>query len=119
MPDTASPLDTLLRLGEQIAEAVEGEEWERLSQLVHERTRVARRLGQASTGDGAPAESPAEREEKVQALAAQYERLNTLLGDQRTQVEEELAELDRLKNARDSYGASAPRQSILKEGLKG
>lgn len=118
MSAPSHPLDTLLRLGEQIAGAVEAEEWDRLSGLVERRSRVARRLQDAG-GEAHDELSREEREEKREALADQHRRLTALLRERRDEIEEELAQVEEIRQAQDSYESSPGPGGVLPPGLSG
>lgn len=119
MSAPSHPLDTLLRLGEQIAGAVEAEEWDRLSGLVERRSQVAQRLRDLGEEGAHEKLSPEEREEKREALADQHQRLTALLREQRNQIEEELAQVEEIRQAQDSYESSPGPGGVLPPGLSG
>lgn len=105
-------LDALLHLGERIAEAVEAEDWRRVTDLLDRRARIIDRLEPADGGTDADASSSTEADpdrpagalrQKRKALADQHETLMARLREQQEEIEAELDQLQRLQRANDSY----------------
>lgn len=115
---TSATLDTLLRLGDQIGEAVKADNWSLVSELVKRRTEVAQQL---SESDGpADEEGFSERgQKKIEALAEQNQRLTGLLRERRGEIEEELAQIGELKHAQNSYEANSTGGGVLPSTLEG
>ena len=119
MSTPPATVKTLHRIGEEIAAAIRNEDWERLSALVETRAEVVRRLPsvrEAMAREGVP---PADREAWTQSLQAQHDRLQRLLAAQRTTIEDELAEIEQLRRAHDSYDTPPSRTGILNTRLAG
>lgn len=114
MPATSDVLTMLLHLGERIAEAIEDEEWSRVSGLVEERSDVAHRLQFVEPDDFSRS-----REKKIDALDDQNDRLMTLLHERRDQIEDKLTRIERLRHAQDSYENSPSGEGILPPELSG
>lgn len=94
-----------------MAGAIEAEHWDRLPALVEQRAAVAREL---------PERDPdAEERQKMNALADQQAHLMEQIRRQRDALEEELAQIEKLKTARTSYEAPAPPQGVLHSKLSG
>lgn len=118
MPVSSSSLDKLLGLGEQIAEAIEAENWSRLSRLVDRRSQIAQHLESSESRDR-DADSSGSTEEKLYALADQNDRLTDLLRERRDEIEEEIVRTEQMREAQDSYHATPGRQGILPSELRG
>lgn len=120
MPTSSDLLDTLLRLGDQIAEAMDGDDWSRLPDLVAERAEVVEQLHDLEVERRANgARPPKQHAEKIDALAEQYRQLMTVLEDRRDQIRDELAHVEQLKQAQDSYEGTSTRRQILSPNLQG
>jgi hypothetical protein len=110
-------LDRLLALGDRIIAAAGNDEWARLSALVDERARVVERLAQADApGDDA---STTEHAQTMTALADQHDRMMRVLAARRDAVQEELAKIEKLKHAQDSYESPPARRQVLHADLQG
>lgn len=118
MPALSSLLDRLLRLGKQIAEAVEAEDWSRVTDLVEQRAEVVQLLGEEDERSDENTLSRAEQR-KADAVADQNQRLTALLREQRDEIDEELAQIGQLRHAQDSYETNSPREGVLPSELKG
>lgn len=121
-------LDALLHLGERIAEAVEAEDWKRVTDLLDRRARLVDRLGPSDTGTDADASPSTDTEagqsegalrQKKQALADQHESLLARLREREEEIEAELDQLQRLQRANDSYDDHAASPSSGHSGRDG
>ncbi len=101
---TSDVLDTLLRLGTQIGEAVKADDWSRVSELVDRRSEAVQQLQDDSPDRG---DLATENQEKLESLAAQNQSLAELLRSRRDEIEEELAQIGDLRQAQDSYEESS------------
>jgi len=130
MPVSPERLDALLGLGDKIAEAIETEEWSRLSGLLERRARIAQNLETGGLdGDEDPADADAlsadELSDKIDALTEQHNHLTALLRNRRDQIESELDQIRQIRRAQDSYSEQGPdakgptRSGALPPGLSG
>jgi len=115
---TPDLLDRLLVLGNRIITAAENDDWTRLSALVDERARVVERLSQADAHRN-PAPTSSEHAPTTNALADQHDRMIRVLTARRDAVQEELAKIEKLKHAQDSYESPAVRRQVLHADLQG
>lgn len=104
MSTTSELLDTLLRLGTQIGEAVKANDWSRVSELVDRRSEAVQQLQDDSPDRR---DLATENQEKLESLAAQNQSLAELLRSRRDEIEEELAQIGDLRQAQDSYEESS------------
>lgn len=118
MPSVSNVVDTLLSLGEEIAEAAEADDWERVSMLVEQRSAVAKQLPtndhEFSHTDLADVD-----DETLSALSDQNDRLYALLQELRKQTENELAQINGLREAQKSYMNNSSRSGVLPTELRG
>lgn len=136
MAVSAERLDALLHLGERIAEAVEAEDWGRVTDLLDRRARIIERLAPADAGTDAGGSASTEAEgglaegelrQKKQALNDQHETLLARLRERGEEIEAELDQLQRLQRANDSYddhstspnSGSGSRDGVLPPELSG
>lgn len=113
---TSDVLDTLLRLGKQIGEAVKAGDWSLVSELVDRRSEAIQKLqdGQGESGD-----FPSGNREKIEALDAQNQSLAELLRSRRNEIEEELAQIGDLRHAQSSYEENSTSGGVLPTELSG
>jgi len=109
MPVSPQRLDALIGLGDKIAEAIESEEWARLSGLLERRAQVAKNLETDHIGadddvEGADTRPTEELNEKINTLSDQHRHLTALLRERRDQIESELDQIQQMRRAQDSYG---------------
>lgn len=118
MPALSTVLDALHRLGEEVSEAVEAEDWARVADLVEQRAEMIQQLDE---GDDRPDENTLSRAEqrKVDALADQNQRLAALLREELDEIDEELAQIGQLKHAQDSYETNSHHSGVLPPELSG
>lgn len=119
MPAISDVLNRLLRLGEEISTAVTAENWSRVEDLVERRTEVAQRLEEADDQAVEADLSEAEQQEKLEALDEQKKALTALLRKQRDEIEDELSQIEQMRNAQDSYESNASRSGVLPNELRG
>lgn len=119
MPAVSSILDRLLRLGNQILEAVEADRWARVEELVERRTEVAQALEESEDPVVENDLSDAEQQEMVDALDAQNQRLTALLRTRREEIEDELTQIGQMRNAQDSYDTGSSQSGALPPELRG
>ncbi|MFB6273798.1 MAG: flagellar protein FliT [Salinibacter sp.] len=119
MPSPSDVLDRLLRLGEEIAEAVAADNWSRVEELVERRAEVAGTLPDQDEQSVESDLSDAARREKAEALADQNERLTGMLRDRRDEIEDELTQIGQMRNAQDSYGPDTTKSGVLPSELSG
>ena len=112
---TSDVLDTLLRLGKQIGEAVKADDWSLVSELVDRRSEAVQQLRDGQSGG----DFSQRNREKMEALAAQNESLAELLRRRRNEIEKELAQIGDLKHAQDSYEENSIQGSVLPSELTG
>jgi hypothetical protein len=112
----ADVLDTLLRLGREIREAAQNDDWARATDLVHRRTEAFQRM--QSDGDQDGTFSGMDRR-KLEALFAQNESLSELFRGRRNEIEDQLAELGDLRRAQSSYRENSTRSGALNRNLTG
>lgn len=118
MPAMSAVLDALLRLGEEVSEAVEAEDWSRVTDLVEQRAEMTQQLDEGDEALDETNLSLAEQR-KVDALAEQNQRLAALLREQLDEIDEELAQIGQLKHAQDSYETNSHRSGVLPPELSG
>ena len=117
MERPSSLLDKLLRLGDAIVEAVEAEQWRRLSELIDERAQVVERITSVqSEGTHAFQEK---HEDTRHALMEQHRRLMTILQKRRDDVSDTLAQVEQLQHAHDSYETNSEPRRVLHADLQG
>ena len=113
---TSDRLDTLLRLGRQIREAAQAEEWDRATNLVTRRTKAFQKMGD----EGEEGNSPSDMDRrKLQALFAQNESLAELFRGRRDEIEDELAQIGSLRRAQSSYRENSTESGALHDDLTG
>lgn len=113
---TSERLDTLLRLGRQIRDAAQAEEWDRVSDLVDRRTDAFQKL--EDTDEEGSASSQMDRR-KLQALFAQNESLAELFRGRRDEIEEALVQIGDLRRAQNSYRKNSTDSGALHNNLTG
>jgi hypothetical protein len=113
---TTDVLDTLLRLGKQIGEAVKADDWSLVSELVDRRSEAVQQL---RDGQEEGESFPSGNREKIEALAAQNQSLAELLRSRRNEIEKELAQIGDLKHAQHSYEENSIQGSVLPPELTG
>lgn len=113
---TSDVLDTLLRLGTQIGEAVKADDWLLVSELMNRRSEAVQQLreGQEESDDFSSRDR-----EKIEALAAQNQSLAELLRSRRNEIEEELAQIGDLRHAQHSYEENSTQGGVLPSELSG
>lgn len=119
MPAVSNIFDTLLRLGEQIAKAVEAGEWAQVEDLIERRREATQSLEESEEKAVEVDLSEAEQQEKLEALDEQSERLSKMLHNQRDEIEDELAQIGQMRNAQDSYGPKSVQSGVLPSELSG
>lgn len=115
MPDS-DMLDTLLRLGREIREAGQADDWARASDLVDRRTEAFQRM--QGRGEERLVSSQTDRR-KLEALFAQNESLAELFRGHRNEIENQLAEIGELRRAQSSYRENSSRSGALHSDLTG
>jgi len=109
-------LDTLLRLGRQVREAAQGEDWARASDLINRRTEAFQHLQGEEEEDLISTQMD---RRKLQALFAQNESIAELFRGRRDEIGEELAQLGDLRRAQNSYRENSTRSGALHSDLTG
>lgn len=109
-------LDALLRLGREIREAAQADEWARASELIDRRGELVQRLPPEDEDD-----SPLSREErkKLEALVAQNESLAGLFRDRQDEIGDKLEQVSELRRAQSSYQEGNSRSEALHNDLTG
>jgi len=113
---TSDVIDTLLRLGKEIGEAVKAGDWSLVSELVDQRSEAVQQL---RNGQGDGDDFPSGNREKIEALDAQNQSLAELLRSRRNEIEEELAQIGDLRHAQHSYEENSIQDGVLPTELSG
>lgn len=115
MPDS-SMLDMLLRLGRQVRDAAQSEEWGRATNLIDRRTQAFQQLPDAD--EEGTIRSQTDRQ-KLEALIAQNESLAELFRSRQEEIADELAQVGDLRHAQHSYRENSTRTEVLSNNLTG
>lgn len=92
------PLDRVFYLGQQIEDAIDAENWLKLSQLVEQRSKILHRLEEMDDECVGLGLSPEEEDERAGALVEQQDRLLKRLREERRDLENEFEEFDEEKD---------------------
>jgi hypothetical protein len=111
----ADVLDTLLRLGREIREAAQADEWAHASDLVDCRTEAFQRM----LDDDEDQSFSQEDRRKLEAVFAQNESLSELFRGRRNEIEDALAEIGDRRRAQSSYRENSTRSGALNRNLTG
>ena len=111
----ADVLDTLLRLGREIREAAQTDDWAHAADLIDRRTKAFQRM----QDDDEDQSFSQEDRRKLEALFAQNESLSELFRGRRNEIEDQLAELGDLRRAQNSYRENSSRGGALHNNVTG
>lgn len=116
--DVRGLFDRLIEVGDELLEAIDRQQFDRVADVLERRGRLLERLDQTPGADE-PQRHP--RWDTVrERLEEQHELIRAALTDRRDTIEEELQEMREYRTARTAYGSSnGSSRQILSESVRG